>query len=113
MKKFSCLFVAVFLFVVQPALSATINSFCPETWNEVGVDGNGILKVWGVAELSGYPLLAVPSDTWPRFTAVASWRDAIVDAKKDGTCVKIHYDSVLFHESLSGTDGYRIWEVME
>jgi hypothetical protein len=113
MKKWLCISVALIAFAGQSAFAATIESFCPESWNEVGLDGNGILKVWGVPELSGYPLLAVASDTWPKFMAVASWRDALVDAKRYGTCVKIHYDPTLYHEGASGVDGCRIWEMME
>jgi len=113
MKKLLCISAMLATLAGQSAFAATVESFCPESWNEAGVDGNGILKVWGVPELSGYPLLAVPNETWPRFMAVASWRDAIVDAKKDGTCIKIHYDPTLFQETASGVWGYRIWEVIE
>lgn len=111
MKKL--VIVAFVALASQAASAATIESFCPQSWNDVGFDGNGILKVWGVPELPDGPLMAVPNDSWPRFTAVAAWRDSFKDAKKNGTCVKVSYDPNLFHDDTSGIDGHRIWEVTD
>lgn len=94
-------------------MAAEISSFCPQSWNSVGTDGNGVLKIWGIPKTNGKPLMAVPNDTWPRFSVVATWRDAIINAKVYGTCVKIYYDSTIFTDTNPGVSGYKIWEIVE
>ncbi|NCU41373.1 MAG: hypothetical protein EOM19_01450 [Candidatus Moranbacteria bacterium] len=102
----------VALVLVSPVMSAEITSFCPKTAKAVvEIDGNLVLKVWGVPipNAPGKPLMAVPNNTWPRFVAVVAWRDAFLDAKEKGTCMKIFYDPAPFTDSNSGQLGYRIW----
>lgn len=80
--------------VVQPAPAAEI-IFTPSTqWYDI--EGNGILRLWGVPEAGGNALVANPDYNWPKPTAIAAWYVTILKAQQMGLSVAVGYDPVTF-----------------
>lgn len=80
--------------VVQPAQAAEI-IFNPGTqWYDM--EGNGILRLWGVPEAGSNPLAANPDYNWPKPTAIAAWYVTLLKAQQMGLSVAVGYDPVTF-----------------
>ncbi len=73
------------------------STFCPTAFTKIGMDGHSVMEVWGVPGVaSTTAIIANPDYDWPTEMAIAAWRDAILTAKKNGTCVTVYYDPVKF-----------------
>jgi len=78
------------------AMGTELN-LCPTAFTKISMDGHSVLKVWGVPGVaSTVAITANPDYDWPTEMAIATWRDAILTAKKNGTCLTIYYDPVTF-----------------
>lgn len=71
--------------------------YCPSAYTKIGMNGHGVLEVWGAPGVpSTQALVANPDGGWPTEMAVAVWRDAIKTVKEKGVCLRIYYDPNTF-----------------
>lgn len=72
---------------VSPVLSAEV-SYCPNSYGRISMDGHTVMRIWGVPGIdSGHAVSANPDYDWPTETSIVLWRDALLSAKRSGTCV--------------------------
>lgn len=91
------------LFLGGTAIAAEAE-YCPTAYTKIGMNGNGVLEVWGVSSVpSNQALLGNPDGGWPTEMSIAVWRDAIKTAKEESVCVTMYYDPSTFE----------IWSISE
>lgn len=93
MKKFVMTAVSAALLSVAPVALSAEASFNPST-QFYDTDGNGIIRLWGVPEASGQPLVANPDYGWPTEMAMALWYSTILKAHQMNQRVVVGYDPV-------------------
>lgn len=97
---------------VPLALSAEV-SYCPNSYGRISMDGHTVMRIWGVPGIdSGHAVSANPDYDWPTETSIVLWRDALLSAKRSGTCVTLYYDG----NSKTDGDGnivHDLWSVSE
>ena len=84
---------AAVLLSVAVQVSAAEAPFIPGT-QFYDTDGNGIVRLWGVPEANGQPLVANPDYGWPTETAIAMWYSTILKAHQMNMYVVVGYDPV-------------------
>ncbi|QQS15649.1 MAG: hypothetical protein IPK84_04790 [Candidatus Moraniibacteriota bacterium] len=95
----------------KPAWSADM-VYCPDANCKINMDGHTIMRVWGVSGLANHALIANPDYDWPTESAIISWRDALLSARENGTCVKLYYDSASQDDG-EGNTVHTLWSLSE